>query len=67
MPHYPADTRKARYAERTTPMTPFDWLILAVMAVAALLIVIDGIRDLSGHKAEEPLEPWIQVWPPDDR
>lgn len=49
-------------------MTTFDWLTLAVLAVAALLIIIDGVRGLSQRSLEpDELEPWIQVRLPDDR
>lgn len=48
-------------------MTPFDWLLLAVLSIAALLIIIDGWRNRPRRPpADEPLEPYIQVWPPDD-
>jgi hypothetical protein len=47
-------------------MTPFDWLLLAVLSIATLLIIIDGWRHRPGPHDDEKLEPWIQVWPPDD-
>lgn len=53
-------------------MTPFDWLLLAVVAFLVLVIVCEllvlrPLRSLVERRDKDnQLEPWIQVWPPDE-
>lgn len=48
-------------------MTPFDMLFGAVLAVLALVVIVEYLMlRAMARDDEHEYEPWIQVWPPDD-
>jgi len=48
-------------------MTPFDILFFALIATAVLVIGVELWYMRPKPPADEPLEPWVQVKPPDDQ
>ena len=49
-------------------MTNFDMLFFALVATLVLIIIGEVVLlwSLTRLHDDQPLEPWIQVWPPDD-
>ena len=49
-------------------MTPFDMLFVAVIVALVLILAVE-LWHVRMHQPppDDDLEPWIQVWPPDDR